>query len=223
MEANTFARLASHQLLSFLIFLTLLSFPNNKAVLACNPTPTIPSYSHNTTHPSYQTINTQTYKTFVLTSCNSTTYPSICYHSLFPFASQIKAQPLQLCNISLSLALKATAKTTSAITGLLREGNVTETAAAALRDCLDNAKDSVGELKQSLDEMAHLSEVDREFQMSSIKTYVSAAITDDQTCWDGLDEQSNVDGAVRNKIRNSLLSAQRMTSNALYFINNLTY
>lgn len=79
------------------------------------------------------------------------------------------------------------------------------------------------ELQDSLDAMAHLdddsSNFDRDFQISNIKTWVSAAITNDQTCYDEFDEM-NVDPTVRDQVRRSVLNVARKTSNALYFINN---
>lgn len=241
MEANTLARRrTSYQFLSLLISFTLLSFLNTNSASACNST-IIPSHSNQTTPSHNYTSNTnpsnsnsnqtntttstsnaiiQSYKAFILTSCNSTTYPSICYQSLSPYASTIQAHPFNLCNVSLSLALKATAKASSLISELLGCNNETAKVAAVLRDCVDNVRDSVGELRQSLEEMAHLKDdVDRGFHVSTIQTAVSAAITDDETCSDGFDGV-NVEAGVRDRIRESIVNVERMTSNALYFINN---
>ncbi|XP_054814340.1 pectinesterase inhibitor 4-like [Prosopis cineraria] len=241
MEGNTFIkRLTSYTFLSFhlLILFTLLSLAS-----ACNNNSTFnpPSYysnqtsdynySQNNTNPSSssnQIVSTHkntmnTYKSFVFTSCKSSTYPSICYQYLSQYASKIKADPFMLCNSSLSLVLKQAKKTSSLISKLMRKKNISETSATAvLNDCLDNVRSSIDEIKESLDGMNHLDGTDKEFQMSTIKTYVSAAITDHETCSDGLDEE-NVDASVREKVRESLLNVQRMTSNALYFINNLNY
>jgi pectinesterase inhibitor-like protein len=92
-----------------------------------------------------------------------------------------------------------------------------------VQDCFSNLEDSIEQLQDSLDAMINLdSDFDREFQISNIKTWVSSAITNDQTCYDGFDEM-NVDSTLRDKIRSKVLNVARKTSNALYFINNNIY
>ncbi|KAF7824893.1 pectinesterase inhibitor 4-like [Senna tora] len=217
MEAITiFTAIVSFSLLSFTTSAwdySSIFYPRSTPHFSQNYAPTpapSPSPSPNPNHES------QTYKLFILNSCNSSTYPSICYQSLSPFASKIRSDPFTLCNVSLSLALKAAVKTRSVISDILNS-NLTATA-TVLRDCLENVEDSVEELKESLEEMAHLveekrndDEVDRAFRVSTIQTAVSAAITDDSTCSDGFDEE-NVDGGVREKIRKSVLNVERMTT-----------
>ncbi|KAK4285116.1 hypothetical protein QN277_001858 [Acacia crassicarpa] len=239
MEGNTFSRLASFtflfHLLLFFILLSQASACNNSTIdppassnsyqtnknTNINPN----SYSQNTkNNPSPNQI-AKNYKAFVFTSCNASTYPSICYQYLSDYASKIKEDPFKLCNSSLSVVLTQAKKSCSVISDLLNQKNsyISGTAAKALKDCLSNVKSSIGEVKKSLDDMNHLYDsYDKKFQMSTIKTYVSAAITDHETCFDGLDEEK-VDASVRDKVRSSVLNVQRMTSNSLYFINNLKY
>ncbi|XP_057450486.1 pectinesterase inhibitor 4-like [Lotus japonicus] len=225
MEANTFPRpVSSHQVLAIIIF-TFLAISSLSS--ACNNNSTTPTNStqtydyKNTTFPSN---STNTFRAYIKTSCISTTYPSICYSTLYPYASKIEADPLKLCNISLSLALKASKSASSTISETLESNNLTGTAEEVVQDCLSNVKDSIGQLKDSLNVMEglELDGVDKKFQISNIKTWVSAAITNDQTCYDGFDAMS-VDTAVRDKIRSTVLNVARKTSNALYFINNNIY
>lgn len=230
MEGNTFTHQASFKFLSFhlLFFFILLS---HQASATCNNSTIIspPSNSNQTTK--YTTNNpspnqtTKTYKSFVYTSCNLATYPSICYQYLSSYASKIKADPFNLCNSSLSVVLTQAKKTRSVISDVLQKKNcnISDSASKALKDCLSNVKSSMDEIKESLEDMNSLEEsYNKAFQMSTIKTYVSAAITNHETCFDGLDEE-NVDASLRDKIKNSMLNVQRMTSNSLYFINNLKY
>ncbi|KAI4323892.1 hypothetical protein L6164_023466 [Bauhinia variegata] len=205
------------------------TIPSNSTTFPSNSSTPIPSNSSIIIPSNSTTINenttipqNQTFITYLKGSCNSTTYPSLCYSSLLPYASKIEGDNFKLCNISLTLALKAAYSASSTITKLSCNNNLTETEASVVQDCLDNAKDSIEQLLQSLQAMEHLDGIDKEFQLSSIKTWVSAAITDYSTCSDGFDEQ-NLDGTVRDKIRKKILNAERMTSNALYFINNLPY
>ncbi|KAJ7949592.1 21 kDa protein [Quillaja saponaria] len=210
MEANTVTTnpVSCHVLR---VLVTLLFLLNTYRTLASN----------NTITTTTTTNSTQTYRTYIKTSCNSTTYPSICYKTLSPYASTIQTDSFKLCNISLSLALKATKSASSTISKQLKQNNLTSTEAQIVRDCIDEVKDSIDELLQSLDAMSHLEGEDKEFQIDNIKTWVSAAITDEDTCTDGFEEQ-NVSAEVKDKIRTCILDVARKTSNALYFINELS-
>ena len=57
-------------------------------------------------------------------------------------------------------------------------------------------------------------------QIYDIKTWVSAALTDENTCTDGFDGVS-VSKTVKNTIRKSILSVATPTSNALSLISIL--
>ncbi|XP_027333785.1 pectinesterase inhibitor 4-like [Abrus precatorius] len=201
MEANPL-KLASHKLLTNVIFILLAI---SGITSACN-----------------NSSSTQTYRNYIKASCNSTTYPSICYRTLSPYALKIEANPLKLCNVCLSLALKAAHSASSTISKILKSNNLTSIEEQVVQDCFGDVKDSIGELKDSLDTMGHLTGTDRNFQISNIKTWVSASITNEETCSDEFDEM-NVNATLRDKIRNIVLDVARKTSNALYFINHYTY
>lgn len=82
-------------------------------------------------------------------------------------------------------------------------------------------RDSIDELNQSLDALGSLefnSSYVR-FQISNVKTWVSAAITDEDTCVDEIDDDE-VSSSVKQKIRKSILNVAMVTSNALALINN---
>jgi len=169
------------------------------------------------------TSSSQTYRTYVKTACNSTSYPQFCYNSLFPYASEIERSSRKLCKTALSVTIKAANKASSEVPKLLKLRKLTRFEAALIKDCVTNIKDSIDELKQSLHAMGHLSGSDKEFQMSNIKTWVSAALTDENTCMDGFDEGQKVSATVKKKNRNSILKIAILTSNALSLIDNLKY
>jgi len=204
--------MASFQVLTIVAFIFL---ANHSIISACENS-TIPTNYGKTNTTS---TSTQTFKNYIKTSCTSTTYPSICYSTLSPYATKIEADPMKLCSVSLSLAYKAEKSSSSTISKLLKNKNMTGIAKQVVQDCFGDVKDSIGELKDSLDSMAHLNGTDRRFHISNIQTWVSASITNDQTCSDEFDEMS-VDSSLTEKIRNAVLDAARKTSNALYFINN---
>lgn len=165
--------------------------------------------------------STITYKTYVQTACSSTTYPRVCYSSLSPYASKIKGNPQKLCKTALSVATNAARNASLTISMLSKQKGLTRSEAAVIKDCIDNVRDSVDELKKSLNELGNLGGggSDVKFQISNIQTWVSAAITDDSTCTDELDEQK-VSATVKNKISGSILNVARPTSNALSLVDS---
>ncbi|XP_057752639.1 pectinesterase inhibitor 4-like [Arachis stenosperma] len=220
MDVNVvFPRSSATMYYPVLLLLVLLSISNSSSSAAVSSSPT--NNDQNTPD------NTQTYyyKSYIKSSCNTTTYPSICYKNLNRYALSIQADPFLLCNTSLGLAFKAARSASSTVSKILKHNSssLTPPAKAVVRDCYGNLKDSVGQIKDSISEMGNLyKSSDKDFKMSNIKTWVSAAITNYNTCSDGFEEQS-VDGDVRDKINKLVLNAARMTSNALYFINHLVY
>lgn len=162
----------------------------------------------------------QTYGAYIKKACSSTTYPQECYKSLLPYAFKIKANPQKLRKVSLSVTLNAVHNASSMVSKLLKQNGLTHIEAATIKDCIVNIKDSIDELKQSLGEMNLLSGSDKEFHIANIKTWLSAALTDENTCTDGF-EGEVIDKIVKQKITNIVLKIARLTSNSLSLINSL--
>lgn len=173
-----------------------------------------------TTTTTTTTSSTKKYTSYIKTACSSTTYPKLCYNSLSPYASKIKANPQKLCNAALTVAIKAARNASSTISGLSKQKGLTQNEVGIIQDCIENIRDAIDELKQSINEMGNLGASDVKLQIDDIKTWVSAAITDEDTCTDGFDEQK-VSTDVKNKIRKSILSVAMPTSNALSIIDSL--
>lgn len=172
-----------------------------------------------------ESSKTATYTNFIITSCSITTYPSLCYECLSSYASKVKSNPWKLCNTALTVSIEAAKNTSSLAKKLYKSNGLSKIEAAILKDCVDNMSDSIDELKQSVKAMGNMKESssDVEFQMSNVKTWVSAAITDENTCSDGFDDEENVSEDVKNQIRSSIVNVARITSNALSLVNNLKY
>lgn len=162
----------------------------------------------------------QAYKTFIKTSCNTTTYPSLCNKNLLPYASSVKTDYIRLCSAALSVTIKAAKKTSGLVTNLAEQKDLTEAEAAAIRDCIENIEDSLDELQQTVEAVANLEGSDRAFQLSNAKTWASAAITDEDTCMDGFSGRK-VSSGVKNKVKKSILAVTKLNSNALSLINRI--
>nr|XP_043616387.1 pectinesterase inhibitor 10-like [Erigeron canadensis] len=162
-----------------------------------------------------------TYTNFVKTSCNVTTYPSVCLNSLLPYATAIKSDPFRLVKQALSATLKSASTTRSTISKLAKAKNITKGDAAVLKDCIQDIQDSISDIKDSLKALSSLkSSADKKFVLANAQTWTSAAITDEYSCTDGIDDEE-VSPAVMKKIKSSIMSVARLSSNALYLINHL--
>ncbi|KAK1366664.1 PMEI domain-containing protein [Heracleum sosnowskyi] len=170
--------------------------------------------------PTSATKVPKTYQTFIRTSCNTTTYPSLCYKSLLPYASSIKTDYIELCSTALSVTVKAAKNTSALVTDLAQQKGLTHDEASAIKDCIENIEDTVDELQQTIKAMANLEGSDRKFQLSNARTWASAAITDEDTCMDGFSGR-HVSSGVKNKVKKSILAVTKLNSNALSLINRI--
>ena len=86
-----------------------------------------------------------------------------------------------------------------------------------MKDCIELLSDTVYELKRSLDEMSRPGSKDFRLVMSDIQTWVSSALTDEDTCSEGFVNDPKMKRVVRGKIVN----VAHLASNALALINRL--
>nr|XP_043613583.1 pectinesterase inhibitor 10-like [Erigeron canadensis] len=153
---------------------------------------------------------------FIRTSCGMTVYPTLCFNSLSARAGEIQTSPKLLAQIALSVTLDTTISTSSSMVKLAKMHGMTSREVSAMKDCIELLSDSVYELKNSLEELNRPGSKDHKLVMSDIQTWVSSAMTDEDTCCEGFAN----DPKMKNVVRGKILNAANLTSNALAFINN---
>jgi pectinesterase inhibitor-like protein len=168
--------------------------------------------------------SSETYTNYLKKACNSTLYPQLCFESLSSYTSTIKTNDLKLSTKALTVTLKAASNTSKLVTSLSKGGNLSMTEAGIIKDCIDEMGDSIDMLKQSLKALGSLNGTSDhvQFQISNIKTWMSAALTDETTCTDGIAERKISDEVMR-KIRKTIVNIRMLTSNALALLNKLPY
>lgn len=157
---------------------------------------------------------------FIRTRCKATTYPRLCFQSLSSHASAIKTSPMQLAYAALSVTLTGARSASTFMARLPTAHGMTPREVGATRDCIENMGNSIDELRQSLARMGHLRGGDFDARINDIQTWVSAALTDEDTCMDGFAGKS-MNGNVKNMVRGRIVNVSRLTSNALALINGL--
>ncbi|XP_068651250.1 21 kDa protein-like [Aristolochia californica] len=156
---------------------------------------------------------------FIRTSCEATTYPRVCFNSLSAYASTIQTSPRQMALAALSVTLFGARSTSDALLKMSAQGlKMKPREKAAMTDCLANLSDSVDEIRRSTGEMGHLSGPNFDLKLNDIQTWVSAALTDEDTCMDGFEGMT---GKVRTAVRGKIVKVAQLTSNALALVNGL--
>ncbi|KAL6226832.1 hypothetical protein ACLB2K_000792 [Fragaria x ananassa] len=167
-------------------------------------------------HSSAARKPTSTTSHLVRTSCQHASYPNLCLHTLSTSPAQT---PRDLAQAAVAVSLSRARKVSAFLSQLSHtSSSKPKRQRVALGDCVEQVSDSVDELKRTLEELHHLHEETFRWQMSNAQTWVSAALTNDDTCLDGFQE---VDGEVKADVKRKITNAARVTSNALYMINRL--
>ncbi|MBA0574850.1 hypothetical protein Golob_025136 [Gossypium lobatum] len=176
-----------------------------------------------TTNPNYcqayrRILSSDTNTEFIKTSCAATSYPDLCFAAFSSYATEIQADPKILATKSLNLTLNTTFSASKNLTELCKTQGIKPTEAAPLHDCVEEISDSVDELTKSIPEMEEIEGKSFAFRMSDIQTWVSAALTDEDTCMDGFSE-TTMDGDVKASVRIVIEKVAQLTSISLAFIN----
>ncbi|KAH0466117.1 hypothetical protein IEQ34_006220 [Dendrobium chrysotoxum] len=168
------------------------------------------------------TASTNAAELFLKSACNFTTYPDLCISSLSSYSSSINNSPMLLAHTALSVSLDGARSASTAMRSMSTAGGrMSPREAGAMRDCVENVGDSIDELRDSLSEMGTLRMgKDLTYKINSIQTWVSAALTDDNSCMEGFGE-NRMDESVKATVRGPIVNVAHLTSNALALINAL--
>ncbi|KAI6672231.1 hypothetical protein NL676_000137 [Syzygium grande] len=162
---------------------------------------------------------TSTNTEFIRTSCGKTTYPDLCYTSLSGHASLIQTSPKLLASAALTVTLDKARLTSAMMARLSKARGMKPREVGAMQDCVEELSDSVDELRRSIDEMGQMKRSSNfGLIMNDVQTWVSAALTDEDTCSDGFAGRM-MNGNVKTVVRNEILTIAHLTSNALALIN----
>ncbi|OIW10071.1 hypothetical protein TanjilG_32811 [Lupinus angustifolius] len=162
---------------------------------------------------------------FIRSSCNTTLYPDICFTSLSRYANAVQQNPGQLARVAISVTLSKVHRVASYVSNLTREADYSADtrAASAIHDCFTNLDDAVDQIRGSLKQIRQIGAVGAGagsflFQMSNVQTWMSAALTDEETCTDGFQDVD--DCKVKTQVCDRVSNVKKFTSNALALVNS---
>ncbi|KAJ0252820.1 PMEI domain-containing protein [Hirschfeldia incana] len=159
---------------------------------------------------------------FIRTSCNATLYQDLCFNSLAGYASVVQDSPARLAKIATGVSLSKAKATLAFLSKLSRS-------AAEVQDCvsyLDEAVDSIRDSLQTLRNMsrgggvAAVASSGETFssQVNDVQTWMSAALTYEDTCTDAYEEMDEA-GEIKTTVYDRVNTLKRFTSNALALVN----
>ncbi|KAL3356797.1 hypothetical protein AABB24_017450, partial [Solanum stoloniferum] len=160
---------------------------------------------------------------YICSSCKTTLYPDTCYHSLNHYATAVQQDPGRLARVAIGVSLAKAKRMSAFVSNLSREADygAQPRAVAALHDCFSVFGDAVDQIRDSLSQMRTLggSSESLRFQMSNVQTWMSAALSNEDTCTDGFEDVSD-DEPLKLNVCNRAGKVKEVTSNALAFINS---
>ncbi|KDP22409.1 hypothetical protein JCGZ_26240 [Jatropha curcas] len=164
-------------------------------------------------------LDPKTNTEFIRTSCSTTTYPKLCYTSLSVHANTIQTSPKLLANAALNVTLGSAKSTSAMMSKLSQSHGMKPIEVEAMQDCVEELSDTVEGLRKSIGEMKTYKESDFKLMINDVQTWVSAALTDENTCSDGFAGKT-MNGNTKTLVREMILNIAHLTSNALALINN---
>ncbi|PPD74218.1 hypothetical protein GOBAR_DD28855 [Gossypium barbadense] len=135
---------------------------------------------------------------YIRTSCSATLYPDLCYTSLSGYSNPVQQDPARLARIAIGVSLSKARRMASYVSNLTRETayGADPQASAALHDCFPT------------------------WTMPWMKsmTWMSVALTDEETCTDGFEDVR--EGPLKTEVYERAVEVKKLTSNALALVNS---
>ncbi|XP_042516131.1 pectinesterase inhibitor 6-like [Macadamia integrifolia] len=157
---------------------------------------------------------------YVKEACNVTHYQDLCIHSLSPFSNSAKRDPQKWARAAVSVTVGEAKMVTQYLTNQKKDrflrGN--KERLMALSDCIECFQDSLDNLHKSLGELRSLNSSTFDGQMENVETWMSAALTGEDTCLDGF---NGCKGKEVKYLCNEVLNVTYLTSNALALVDKL--
>ncbi|PIM99655.1 Pectinesterase [Handroanthus impetiginosus] len=145
---------------------------------------------------------------YVEDACSVTRYRNLCIRTLASFSNTAKHNPSIWARAGVSVTIGEAKKVSKYLA----------TNKIALSDCIESFQDTLDNLHRSLFVLRKLSILEFTSQLEDVITWVSAALTDEDTCLDGFYEQK---GNHVKFLTNRVSNVTYMTSNALAIVNKL--
>ncbi|XP_050231779.1 pectinesterase [Mercurialis annua] len=157
-------------------------------------------------------------------SCSTTRYPDLCFSAVasVPGVTSKLVTLKDVIEISLNLTTTAVEHNYFTVEKLTKRKDLTKREKTALHDCLETIDETLDELHEAMEDLNEYPNKKSLVQHADdLKTLLSSAITNQETCLDGFSHDS-ADKKIREVLSDGQRHVERMCSNALAMIKNLT-
>lgn len=167
---------------------------------------------------------TNSHHAIVKSACSSTFYPDLCFSAVAATTKKEIRSQKDVIELSLNITTTAVEHNYFTIKKLLgkKQGSLTEREKTALHDCLETIDETLEELHQAVKDL-HLYPNEKSLKQHAddLKTLMSAAMTNQETCLDGFSHE-DADKKIRQALVDGEKYVEKMCSNALAMIKNMT-
>ncbi|XP_048139418.1 pectinesterase 3 [Rhodamnia argentea] len=152
--------------------------------------------------------------------CSVTQYPDSCFSSISAAETANATDPEQLFKLSLAIAMRELQKLPSYAARLASKANAGDAqgkaalavCAGVFEDAIDRLNDSISSLQVGAGTILSSSKI------NDMKTWLSAAITDQETCLDSLEE---INSTLINDVRATMENSTEFVSNSLAIVTRI--
>ncbi|GJT09308.1 pectinesterase inhibitor 9-like protein [Tanacetum coccineum] len=158
---------------------------------------------------------------FVKTSCKTTLHPALCVNCLSSYASSIQGNDQQLAKSAIMVSLNNAKSAAAHVSKLAGTTNLKPGEYQALKDCVNSMNSCVASLTKSLQELGKMAQFKGQnfvCLMSNVQTWVSSALTNQNSCTGGFSD-SSLNGQVKDDLNKKMTPVSQITSNALALVN----
>lgn len=157
-------------------------------------------------------------------SCSSTLYPDLCYNTIasVPGMSKKITSQKDVIEQALNITHTVVEQAYTKVKKLSKHKHLTKREKGALEDCLELIDETLDELQETVEDLEkYLTKKSLKEHASDLKTLISSAITNQESCIDGF-SHDGADKKVREELLDSEHQVEKMCSNALAMICNMT-
>ncbi|XP_057483121.1 pectinesterase inhibitor 6-like [Actinidia eriantha] len=155
---------------------------------------------------------------YVREACSVTRYQDLCVHSLVSFSTTAKQNPSIWARAGVSVTISEAKSVAQYLMKVKSHGSLRGRNQMALNDCIECFQEAIDNLHQSLDVLRKLNNPSFYAQLWDVTTWLSSAMTDQDTCLDGFDGQKGKDVKL---LLTRVSNVTCITSNALALVNKL--
>ncbi|CAA6663421.1 unnamed protein product [Spirodela intermedia] len=150
--------------------------------------------------------------------CQPTDYKQVCVNTLTAAAGSNVTDPADLVKLAFKVAVDKIHDVFNH-SALLKEAAADPRTKKALDSCEELLKYSIGDLKNSIDQLGSIDLSNMNKAVEDVKVWLSAAITYQETCLDGFENATGDAGASMRKAMNA---SMELTQNTLAIVNDVS-